>query len=138
LPSETRRTGASSGSRCVLVYDADCGPCSRFKRAIDFFDARRRLDFASIDSAEVSGMLDQIPASYRRTSFHLVRTGARIESGAEAIPSLVAILPAGAVVSRAIRSIPCGARAVSFVYSTASRLHDSESCRVHESQAVLT
>ncbi len=112
----------------LLVYDANCGPCSRFKRIIDWFDIYDHLKYLSLMDADERGFLDSIPKDRRHTSFHLIFRGGRIESGSNAIPYLAALLPLGREVSFLIRTAPLGRRMIDFVYSTLSRLHDTGSC----------
>ena len=119
---------------CTLVYDADCGPCTRFKRIIGFLDARRTLRFASLVDADNRGLLDTVPAARRHRSFHLVSPQGKVDSGANALPGLVALLPAGRLTSEAIDSSPLIFRSVAFVYSVFSRLHDSGSCSYRDHQ----
>lgn len=113
----------------TLAYDADCGPCIRFRRVVGFLDAGRTISFVSLALADRTGVLDGIPPRLRRRSFHLVIPGGEILSGAEAIPALTRILPAGRVTSRAMVAIPGGTRAAGFVYGVFSRMHDSGECK---------
>ncbi len=87
----------------VLVYDKDCGNCSRLKRIVNSLDAHRRLDCLSLVEADESGLLDSVPRSRRHRSFHLIYPGGRVISGSAAVAELV--------------SLPMF-----------SRLHDSGSC----------
>ena len=114
--------------RHTLVYDADCGPCTKFRRIIGFLDIRRTLLFASLVDADSSGKLNTVPAARRHRSFHLVSPQGKVESGANALPGLIALLPAGRLASEAIEASPFMFRRVAFVYSVFSRLHDSGSC----------
>ena len=120
--------------RHTLVYDADCGPCTRFSRIIGFLDTRRTLLFASLVDADSSGMLDTVPAARRHRSFHLVSPQGKVESGANALPGLIALLPMGRLPSELIDSSPFIFRSVAFVYSVFSRLHDSGSCSFKDHQ----
>lgn len=112
----------------VLVYDKDCGNCSRFKRIVSSLDAHRRLDCLSLVEADDSGLLDSVPRSRRHRSFHLVYPGGRVISGSDAVPELFSVLPSGRAVSFLIRQAPGGRRIVNLIYSMVSRLHDSGSC----------
>ena len=110
-----------------LAYDADCGPCSRFKRVVGVLDSRRRIAPISLARADADGILDGVPASRRHSSFHLVAPDGQVLSGAAAIPALVRMLPGGRIPSLMLMA-PGVPRAVRFVYQTLSRLHDSRSC----------
>jgi predicted DCC family thiol-disulfide oxidoreductase YuxK len=113
----------------LLAYDAECGPCSRFKAVVDFLDARGLIDFASLRQAEEAGALESIAPSLRYDSFHLIAPGGPVLSGADALPPLVGLLlTGGGAFSRVLGAIPGCRRAISFGYSTASRLHYAGAC----------
>ena len=115
----------------LLLYDADCGACTRFKKAMDFLDAHERIGFMSIDRAEQIGLLNAIPDARRHRSFHMVLADGRLESGATALPSLIGLLPCGRFIAKMVCSAPKGLSVLAFVYSTASRLHETGSCKVN-------
>jgi predicted DCC family thiol-disulfide oxidoreductase YuxK len=124
------QTGSSS--KYILAYDADCGPCTKFKRTVDILDRFERIDFISLTKADEEGLLDNIPVRQRYKSFHLVSPKGEPKSGSEALLGLIAILPAGKIVSPIINCFPGGKKAVRFVYKTFSRLHDRGSCSISE------
>lgn len=112
----------------LLVYDADCGPCSKFKGSVDWLNIYNRLHFISLTDADNKGLLNSIPRWRRHKSFHLISPGDKISSGANAIPVLLTLLPLGGFASSLILRFPPGRQIVNFVYSTLSRLHDTGSC----------
>jgi predicted DCC family thiol-disulfide oxidoreductase YuxK len=113
----------------LLAYDAECGPCSRFKAVVDFLDARGLIDFASLRQADEAGALESIAPSLRYGSFHLIAQGRPVLSGADALLPLVGLLlPGGGAFSRVLGAIPGCRRAISFGYSTLSRLHYAGAC----------
>lgn len=112
----------------LLVYDVNCGPCSKFKRMIDFLDKHDRLNYTSLVDADEQGVLNSLPRNRRRRSFHLISPSGEISSGADAIPILVGLLPLGGFPSSVIIVFPPAQSLVNFVYSTLSRLHDAGSC----------
>jgi predicted DCC family thiol-disulfide oxidoreductase YuxK len=116
--------------RYVLVHDADCGPCTRFKQGVDFLDLHGMIGFVSIDRTQESGLLDGVPEARRHRSFHLILPNKRVESGAEALPTLMGLLPSGSAISTIVKSAPGGLTMLAFVYSIASRLHEVGSCRM--------
>ena len=59
-------------SRYILAYDADCGPCTRFRQVVDILDKYQKIDFISLTKADQKGVLEKIPASMRYNSFHLI------------------------------------------------------------------
>lgn len=118
-------------STYIMAYDADCGPCMRFKYIVDFLDAYHRIDFLSLTKADELGLLNRIPQSLRYTSFHLVSHTGRIWSGAEALLVLIDLLPLGSHISKIIALAPGGERITKFVYSKFSRIHGTGSCKSH-------
>jgi predicted DCC family thiol-disulfide oxidoreductase YuxK len=112
----------------TLVYDSDCGPCTRFKRAVAFLDTGNRLSFVGLDAADSSGLLAPIPPARRSRSFHLISPSGRVWSGAEALPPLASLLPGGAGLSFVMGRSTLAFSCASFVYGVFSRLHDVGSC----------
>jgi predicted DCC family thiol-disulfide oxidoreductase YuxK len=112
----------------VLVYDKDCGNCTRFKRIVNTLDAHRRLDYLSLTEADENGLLDPVPRARRHRSFHLIYPEGRVISGSAAVPELISLLPSGRSASFLMRRALGGKKVVNLIYSTFSRLHDSGSC----------
>jgi predicted DCC family thiol-disulfide oxidoreductase YuxK len=119
----------------VLVYDADCGMCTRFRNTVEFLDTHRNLGFTSIDHAEQIGLLDSLPDSWRHRSFHLILPDSQVESGSPALPTLIRLLPAGAFISRLILSAPKGQDLLGFLYSVVARRHEAGLCKLHDASA---
>jgi predicted DCC family thiol-disulfide oxidoreductase YuxK len=119
----------------LLAYDAYCSVCTKFKRAVKFFDAGHQLDFLSIAESDRLGLLDAIPKHLRNKSFHLVYPRGELQSGSNAVLGLIRLLPAGEIPSTLISSAPGGRRIIGFVYSVLSRLHDAGACDVNHDQS---
>ena len=114
--------------RHVLVYDAGCGPCRRFRRLVEFLDVHDSISYVSLEGAEAEGLLEGIEPRLRHRSFHLLTDGLPA-SGSKAIPGLVSLFPMGGPLSLAIIRFWPAARVVDFAYSVLSRLHDSGACK---------
>lgn len=112
----------------VVAYDAKCGPCTSFKRALGFLDPKRRIAFIPLAVAVQNGSLKQVPPSRRLSSFHAILPDGTVMSGASALPDLLSLLPLGPLFSNYVRSAPGGTRALGWAYATLSRLHGSGSC----------
>jgi predicted DCC family thiol-disulfide oxidoreductase YuxK len=122
----------SLSSRYILAYDADCGPCTRFRHAVDILDKYQKIDFISLTKADQKDLLEKIPASMRYNSFHLIFPNrGEVKSGSDALIKLVAILPGGRVISPIINYFPGAKQIVHFIYTQFSKLHDSGSCKVN-------
>jgi predicted DCC family thiol-disulfide oxidoreductase YuxK len=124
------QTGSSS--KYILAYDANCGPCTKFKRIVDILDKYEKIDFISLTKAHRKGLLDKIPVHQRYKSFHLIFPKGDAKSGSEALLELILILPGGKIISQIINYFPGGKKAVGFIYNRFSRLHDKSSCSVNE------
>lgn len=118
----------------VMVYDADCGPCTRFKGMINILDRHKRIDFIPLIEADRIGFLDQIPQSLRFKSFHLISPTGQLQSGEDAVIDLIELLPLGHTISKIIISVPYGIQLIKFIYSRFSRLHDRSSCHVKDNK----
>jgi predicted DCC family thiol-disulfide oxidoreductase YuxK len=118
-------------SKYLLAYDADCGPCAKFKRVVQILDMYNRIDFLSLLEAEKLGFLNEIPQDLRHSSFHLISPVGETWSGAEALPCLIDLFPLGHPISKLILLLPAGKRITKFIYSTLSKLRDSSSCGLH-------
>jgi predicted DCC family thiol-disulfide oxidoreductase YuxK len=117
----------------VLLYDADCGMCTKFRNTVDFLDSYRNIGFMSIDRAEQIGMLDALPDALRHRSFHIVLPDKRVESGSEALPTLIRLLPSGRLISKMVKSAPIGRWMLGFLYSAVARRHEAGLCKLQPS-----
>ena len=118
-------------SKYILAYDADCGPCTRFRRIVEILDKYEKIDFISLTKADEEDLLDNIPVRQRYKSFHLISPKAESKSGSEALLEL-AILPGGKIISPIINYFPGGKKALRFIYKRFSTLHDRGSCSINE------
>jgi predicted DCC family thiol-disulfide oxidoreductase YuxK len=118
-------------SKYILAYDADCGPCTRFMHIVDHLDKREKIDFIPLTMADQQGLLNNISASLRYKSFHLIFPKGEAKSGSEAVLELIAILPGGKIISPIINYLPGGKLIVRFMYGRFSRLHDNGSCHIN-------
>ena len=114
----------------LLAYDSDCGPCTKFKRLVDFLDAYHAIDFVSLTDANERGLLDSIPKSRRSKSFHLISPNGEIQSGSDALYDLISLFPLGGYISKLIVLLPGGKRMTRLLYYALSRLRNSSSCRL--------
>jgi predicted DCC family thiol-disulfide oxidoreductase YuxK len=123
----------SLSSRYILAYDADCGPCTRFRHAVDIFDIYQKIDFISLTEADQKGLLDKISVSMRYKSFHLIFPDREeIKSGSDALIKLIEILPGSTIISPIINYFPGAKQIVHFIYTKFSKLHDGASCSINK------
>ena len=119
----------------TLAFDSDCGPCTRFMKAISFLDARNRMEYIGLSEAEAKGLLDVIPMGLRRRSFHLISPGGEVKSGTAAFPDLARLLPAGRLSYVLLKRSAPVTRATASLYVVLSRLHDTGACPHQEAKA---
>ncbi len=124
----TPHLAGAVGLRYIMAYDSDCGICTRFKNMINFLDTQGRLTFTPLISADNDGLLDSIPRNRRHRSFHLVNPSGRVYSGADALPVLFGLLPAGWALESVLRSSPPAMWLTRILYGNFVRYHDSGSC----------
>jgi len=110
-----------------LVYDGDCGSCSKFKEIVDVLDGNNRLEYDTLAEADYDSLLESIPKAKRNRSFHLISPKGNVLSGQEAILELMRLLPLGSLTSFLVSSFPIR-NLTDFLYSVFVRLHDSSSC----------
>lgn len=120
----------SLASKYILAYDAYCGPCRRFRHAVDILDKHEIIDFISLTNADQAGLLDKIHVPLRYKSFHLIFPDGEITSGSDALLKLIRILPGGWVISPLIDYFPGGKQSLRLIYATISRLHDVTLCSI--------
>ncbi|MFY9799346.1 MAG: DCC1-like thiol-disulfide oxidoreductase family protein [Candidatus Nitrosopolaris sp.] len=114
------QTGSSS--KYILAYDANCGPCTKFRRMVEILDKYERIDFISLTKVDQEGLLDEIPVHKRYKSFHLIFPKGETKSGSDALLELIVILPGGRIISPIINYFPGGKKAARFIYKRFSRL----------------
>jgi predicted DCC family thiol-disulfide oxidoreductase YuxK len=115
----------------LMAYDSDCGPCTRFKRLVDFLDINHVIDFIPLADADKLGLLNTLSEPTRFKSFHLISPNGSIQSGSEALYDLIALFPLGGHISRLIVLLPGGKWITRFLYNTFSKLHDSSACHLN-------
>jgi predicted DCC family thiol-disulfide oxidoreductase YuxK len=115
----------------LMAYDADCGPCTQFKRLVDFLDIYHVIDFVSLADADKLGLLNNMSESLRFKSFHLISPDGDIQSGSEALYDLIALFPLGGHISKLIVLLPGGKRVIRFLYDTFSKLHGTRACHLN-------
>jgi predicted DCC family thiol-disulfide oxidoreductase YuxK len=90
--SSAKRGGKKASERPIMFYDGDCRLCTLTARLVLAVDTGKRVRSATIDSPEADRYLSRLSKKKRYGAFHLYRDG-RVLSGADAIPSLLELLP---------------------------------------------
>lgn len=95
-----------AASRATLLYDADCGFCTRAARAIARLDRGGQLTLAPIVSAAGNLLLGDLPEAERLDSWHLVEASGRRSSADTAVGPLCRLLPPLAWLAPLVEAIP--------------------------------
>lgn len=90
----------------VLLYDADCGFCTRALDRILRWDRAGRLRAVPIQDEEGQRLLTSVPAAARLDSWHLVDPAGGVHSGGAAGPRLLRLLPGGRVPAAMLAAFP--------------------------------
>ena len=90
------------GRAALVLYDADCGICSRLADGL----TRRGIRVAPIRSATGDVELRDLPHTRREAAVHVVDDRGRRRSGAEALPSLLRSFPRLAWTARLVETLP--------------------------------
>ncbi len=97
----------------AILYDADCGFCTRMLDAILRRDRGERLRAVAIQSEEGEALLEAggVPASRRLDSWHLAAPDGTVTSGGIAGAPLLRLLPAGAPIAALLAAFPAATEA---------------------------
>lgn len=120
---------ASHGrAAALLIYDSNCGPCTRFAKAVKLLDVNRRVQLVTLTEADRRGLLDAVRPEERFRTSYLLRKPGSLEVGADYVPDLMAYLPGGGLLELAMKSWRPASSFGRFVFGVLSRLHDAGSC----------
>jgi predicted DCC family thiol-disulfide oxidoreductase YuxK len=96
----------AAGGDHSLLYDADCGFCTRSMQRLMRLDRRGRLRAVAIQSEEGRRLLAPMSEQEQLASWHLVAPDGTIRSGGSAAAPLARLLPAGGPVARVLARFP--------------------------------
>jgi predicted DCC family thiol-disulfide oxidoreductase YuxK len=90
----------------AILYDSDCGFCTRTLDRIMRWDRRGRLRAVPIQTDEGDRLLEQIPPERRLDSWHLAPAEGRVLSAGAAGPPLLRLLPGGRLPAALLALLP--------------------------------
>ncbi len=103
-------------ARFVLLYDADCGLCTFFARAVKVADLGRRIEPMALADPRADPWFAGTSEEERFGSFHVVRpSGDRLTRG-RALLALVEALPLASCAARRVSGVRPAIRLANRVY----------------------
>jgi predicted DCC family thiol-disulfide oxidoreductase YuxK len=93
--------------RATLIYDSNCGSCTRFAKLVGRLDLRRRLVFVSLYDPVIEARLRPKLGEAYDKSFHLeLEPDGKVVSGEDALEYLASLLPAMAPLGAVAFKVP--------------------------------
>jgi predicted DCC family thiol-disulfide oxidoreductase YuxK len=103
-----------------VLFDQDCGICTKFARLLGAIDRKGRLELVPFHEARKRGLAKDLSEEEFEESFHAIDDGKTL-SGPQAIPAVLERLPLGWVPARAIRNAPALQFVVDRMYHVVAR-----------------
>jgi predicted DCC family thiol-disulfide oxidoreductase YuxK len=119
----------SSNKGFILLYDSDCGVCSRFKKMVELLDWDRRIDYLSLTDLKTNEILSHIPKELRLSSSHLVLPDGSVLTGSDYLSELFEILPLTRYTLKLFARFPYILFFWVFLFDVISRLHGTSFCK---------
>ncbi len=116
----------------LLVYDAQCPLCVRFKQGLERLDVNQRVCYVALSESEVFARYPQLNAADCASQIHYVREDGAVLVGGEVITELLKHFPAVGKLAWLLET-EVGKKAVNFFYQQVENLRqkikaDEESC----------
>ena len=87
----------AAAPKATLIFDANCGSCTRFAKMVGRLDLRKNIQFASLYDPKVEARLRPKLGPAYDQSFHLeLHAQGRLVSGEDALEDLARLFPAAA------------------------------------------
>ena len=88
-------SGMGLGRAYTVVYDGDCGVCTKLSRVLEQWDRDRSLEVTSSQAPGVMARFPWIPAQAYSDALQLVAADGTTWQGSAAIEQLLTVLPRG-------------------------------------------
>ena len=117
----------------ILIYDAECSLCERFKKALDFIDKEGRIQKVPLQEEWLYEKFTELDKEECLDVSHLIDEKGQILKGPEVVEYLVSFYPGVKHFSWLIES-ESGKKAVDFFYDKVSQIRknlkdDCPDCR---------
>lgn len=92
--------------RHTILYDAGCGFCRWSLHKLLAWDRRRLLRPLPLQDPEADRLLSGMAPARRMASWHLVSPDGAVRSAGDAVPTLLRLLPGGALPAAVAGALP--------------------------------
>ena len=118
-----------------LLYDSDCGPCTRFMRVAKVLDLHGELIPVSIHAKQAQRLVrGNLSPNRLKSSFHIVEitnSGSKIYSAGDGLVRLTRYAPGGKITFAAVSRIKFFRQVLRWTYYQGTRLRAaSKSCSI--------
>ena len=107
----------------ILIFDADCPLCVRFKQALSFLDKDNRVQMTPLQDESLFENFPQFNKSECEQEIHLLKLDGEAIGGAEVIEYLVSMFPGVQKFAWLVES-ESGKKAVSYFYDKVNELRE--------------
>lgn len=116
----------------LLIYDAQCPLCLRFKQSLERLDSSGRLSYVSLDQIEVFQQFPQLDSSACAARVHYLREDGAVLTGGEVIAELLKHYPGIGKIAWLLET-DVGKKTVEFFYQQVENVRqkmkaDEEAC----------
>ena len=120
-----------------LLYDSDCGPCTKFMHVVKRLDVKDKLDPVDLNSSFAAELVkNRLTRDELVSSFHLVirqepQEDAQVFSAGSGLIQLLRYLPCGNLSFPLVRRFRPTRSCVRWIYKQATRLRErSDACSI--------
>ncbi len=105
----------------LILYDAQCPLCLRFKQALEHWDASQSISYVPVDTPEIYEKFPQLDRAACEQRVHLLRADGTLISGGALIAEVVRSIPQISRVAWLLET-EAGQKASEFFYQTVDSL----------------
>ena len=77
----------------LLIYDSECGLCVRFKKALEFLDKDKKINFRSVYDQSVYVDYPELKQEECEEMIHMVAADGKILKGSDVVSFLIQLNP---------------------------------------------
>ncbi|MFY7991668.1 MAG: thiol-disulfide oxidoreductase DCC family protein [Bacteriovoracaceae bacterium] len=109
--------------KAVLIYDAECPLCARFKQGLELMDTSKKLRFVPLQDAQLFEEFPELNQEDCKSQVHLITEERKVLKGSEVVDYLIKSLPGVSKLSWLLDS-ESGKKATQFFYQKVEELRE--------------